>query len=117
MAVITKYIVVRDGVELDQVFADKKEAEAYDKMLDAAQELTRLIRQGDLPIDLDAETIDAVAIHLAKNAPAVTTILKSVKPFKPSPPVKDKDKTVPEGPRQDKKKAPEPRAKTGSKTN
>ena len=36
MAVITKYVVVRDGVELDREFLVKKEADAYDKMLDAA---------------------------------------------------------------------------------
>ena len=33
MVVIIRYIVVRNGVELDQVFTIKKEAEAYDKML------------------------------------------------------------------------------------
>jgi hypothetical protein len=35
MAVITKFFVVRDGVELDKVFSEKKDAETYDKMLDA----------------------------------------------------------------------------------
>ena len=33
MAVITKYVVVRNGVELDKEFLVKKEADAYDKML------------------------------------------------------------------------------------
>lgn len=83
MAVITKFIVVRDGVELDQVFTDKKEAEAYDKMLDAAQDLTALIKQGDLKIGIDDKIIEEISIHLAKNAPAVGKILKSVKPLKP----------------------------------
>ena len=115
MAVITKYIVVRDGVELDQVFADKKEAEAYDKMLDAAQDLSSLIKQGDLPIELDAETIGAVAIYLAKHAPAVTKILKSVKPFKPSAEGKGKDKTASGGSGESRKKTSEPKAKAGSK--
>ena len=115
MAVITKYIVVRDGVELDQVFADKKEAEAYDKMLDAAQELSGLISQGDLPIDLDTETIGAVAIYLAKNAPAVTRILKSVKPFKAPAAGSGKDKTATDGSKESRKKAPESKTKAGSK--
>ena len=39
MAVVAKFFVVRDGVEIDQVFSEKKEAEAYDKMLDAAQKI------------------------------------------------------------------------------
>jgi dsDNA-binding SOS-regulon protein len=85
MAVITKFVVVRDGVELEQVFLDKKEAEAYDKLLDAAQSLAELIKQGDLQIDIDPRTIDEIAICLAKNAPAVTKILKSVKPLNPEP--------------------------------
>ncbi len=83
MAVITKFIVVRNGVELDKVFEIKKEAEAYDKMLDAAENLAAFIKQSDLPIDLDAKTIDAVAICLAKNAPEVNKILKGVKPYLP----------------------------------
>ena len=48
MAVITRYIVVRNGVELDKVFSEKKEAEAYDKMLDAADNLAaNLIKESD----------------------------------------------------------------------
>jgi uncharacterized protein len=83
MAVITKFIVVRNGVELDKVFEIKKEAEAYDQMLDAADNLANLIKQSDLRVDLDAKTIDEVAICLAKNAPEVNQILKGVKPYAP----------------------------------
>lgn len=85
MAVITRFIVVRNGVELDKVFDIKKEAEAYDKMLDAAEGLAAFIKQSELDVDLDAETVDAISICLAKNAPEVTKILKGVKPFVPSP--------------------------------
>ena len=84
MAVITRYIVVRNGVELDKVFDIKKEADAYDKMLDAAENLAAFINQSDLEIDLDAGTVDAISICLAKNAPEVTKILKGVKPFVPA---------------------------------
>ena len=38
MAVIVKYIVVRNGVE-KMTFATKKEADAHDKMLDIADNL------------------------------------------------------------------------------
>ncbi len=45
MAVITRFIVVRNGVELDKVFDVKKEADAYDKMLDAAENLAVFIKK------------------------------------------------------------------------
>jgi dsDNA-binding SOS-regulon protein len=77
MAVITKYVVVRNGVELDKEFLVKKDADAYDKMLDAAENLAAFIKQGDLSIDLDDETIDTLSIFLAKNGPDVTRILKA----------------------------------------
>jgi dsDNA-binding SOS-regulon protein len=86
MAVITRFIVVRNGVELDKVFEVKKEADAYDKMLDAAENLAAFIKQSDLQIDLDAKTIDEIAICLAQNAPEVNKILKGVKPYVPAAP-------------------------------
>ena len=81
MAVITKYVVVRNGVELDKEFLVKKEADAYDKMLDAADSLAAFIRDGDLVIELDDSSIDALSVFLAKNGPEVVRILKGVKPF------------------------------------
>ena len=84
MAVITRFIVVRNGVELEKVFEVKKEADAYDKMLDAAKNLAAFIKQSDLQVDLDAKTIEQVAICLAKNAPEVNKILKGVKPYVPA---------------------------------
>lgn len=86
MAVITRFIVVRNGVELDKVFEVKKEADAYDKMLDAADNLAAFIKQSDLQVDLDTKTIEEVAICLAKNAPEVNKILKGVKPYVPTAP-------------------------------
>lgn len=83
MAVIAKYVVVRNGVELDQTFTDKKEAESYDRMLDAAEGLSELIKTGDHGVvNLDPKVIDEIAMILAKNAATVTTILKVVKPLK-----------------------------------
>ena len=81
MAVITQYVVVREGLEGGQIFSVKKEAEAYDKMLDAADRLAAFIRNGDLAIDIDNQTIDALAVLLAKNGPEVAKILKGVKPL------------------------------------
>jgi len=82
MAVITKYVVVRNGVELEQVFAVRKEAEAYDSMLDAAENLAKLIRESNL---LSEEKIIAdISVFLARNAAEVTKILKGVKPLSAS---------------------------------
>lgn len=80
MAVITKYVVVRHGVELDREFLVKKEADAYDKMLDAAENLAAYVKGAGLEIDLDGKAIDALCVFLAKNGPEVTRILKGLKP-------------------------------------
>jgi uncharacterized protein len=85
MAVITKFFVVRGGVELDRVFSEKKDAEAYDKMLDAADELAEFIKKGELECKLDDESINEISVFLATNGPEVTRILKAVKPLSISP--------------------------------
>jgi len=86
MTVITRFIVVRNGVELDKEFDVKKEADAYDKMLDAADNLAAFIKKSDLQIDLDSKTVEEISICLAKNAPEVINILRGIKPIKPSAP-------------------------------
>lgn len=86
MAVITRYIVVRKGVELETVFDNKKDADAYDKMLDAAEQLAEFIKGSDLEPSLEASLVDKISIYLAENAPAVTKILKGIKPAAAKPP-------------------------------
>ena len=104
MAVITRFIVVRNGVELDKVFDVKKEADAYDKMLDAADNLAAFINKSDLQIDLDAKTVEAISICLAKNAPEVTNILRGIKPVAPAAPTAAKiEKPADPAPAKDKK--------------
>ena len=83
MAVITRYVVVRNGVELVRVFTVKKDAEAYDKMLDAAEQLAAFIKSSVLDVPVEEQTIDAIAILLAKNGPEVLKILKGIKPIAP----------------------------------
>jgi dsDNA-binding SOS-regulon protein len=113
MAVITKYFIVRKGVELDKVFEDKKEADAYDKMLDAAEKLADFIRQGDL--ELDDVIVDEISVYLAKNGPEVTKILKGVKPLKKTPPPSAKPKkqaeTEPVGDKKSSNKKSGPKSK------
>ena len=81
MSVIVKYFILRNGVELNEAFTDKKEAEAYDKMLDAADELETLIRQSGIDINMNDQLIRDIAVVLAKNGPHVTQILKNIKPI------------------------------------
>ena len=82
MAVITKYVVVRNGVELERVFDVRKEAEAYDNMLDAAENLAKLIRESK--IFNDEKIVEDISVFLAQNAGEVTKILKGVKPLSSS---------------------------------
>ena len=114
MAVITKYVVVRNGVELDKEFLVKKEAEAYDKMLDAAENLAAFIREGDLKIELADGTINAIAVFLAKNGPEVTRILRGLKPIGPAAPKPVEAESAPPA-KAPKKKAPAAKAKPKGK--
>jgi dsDNA-binding SOS-regulon protein len=109
MAVITKYVVVRQGVELDREFLVKKEADAYDKMLDAAENLASYIKEAGLEIAVADATIEAIAVFLAQNGPEVARILKGLKPAKPAAARAsegDSQTTVPPKPAPKKKAAP-----------
>ncbi len=55
----------------------KQEADAYDKMLDAAANLADLIEASG--IEMDEYALEELTILLAKNAPAVRDILKNLK--------------------------------------
>lgn len=77
MAVEIKYIVVRDGVE-KMTFTSKKEADAYDKQLDIAENLLELMQGSELGIDEDK--LDTLAFFLAQNATDAVAILKGGSP-------------------------------------
>ena len=55
----------------------QKQANAYDKMLDAAADLAVLIESGGFVIDEMA--LEELTIFLAQNTPAVRQILKGLK--------------------------------------
>ncbi len=63
MAVEIKYVVVRGGVE-KMTFASKKEADAYDKLLDTADELMTLL--AGAPVQLAPEQQESLAFYLAE---------------------------------------------------
>ncbi|MGY5956644.1 YebG family protein [Kosakonia sp. BK9b] len=76
MAVEVKYVVIREGEE-KMSFASKKEADAYDKMLDLAEVLGEWLTTG--PVTLEDETRDQMALWLAEHKDALSGILKSGK--------------------------------------
>ena len=77
MAVIVKYIVVRNGVE-KMTFTTKKEADAYDKMLDIADNLYELIASAGL--DIDEGKIEDLSLFLAENKEKAGLLLRGMKP-------------------------------------
>lgn len=102
MAVVVKYIVVRNGVE-KMTFTSKKEADAYDKMLDIADDLYEYIETAGL--DINEERLEELSLFLSQNKDHVMNILKGIKP-----------KAKSEAPaKEDKKKGDPPKEKPASK--
>jgi uncharacterized protein len=83
MAVIVKYIVVRNGEE-KMTFATKKEADAYDKMLDIADNLFEFLENSDLKLSEDQ--MEGVSLLLAQKRDTVMPILRGISPKKQGPP-------------------------------
>ncbi|MEZ6965636.1 YebG family protein [Aeromonas sp. S9(2024)] len=75
MAVEIKYVVVRGGVE-KMTFASKKEADAYDKLLDTADELMLL---EEAPIELAPQQQESLAFYLAEQRDRLQTLLRGGK--------------------------------------
>lgn len=77
MAVEVKYVVVRNGEE-KMTFATKKEADAYDKMLDLADSLGEWLQQA--PLNLDDEQREGLSFFLAEHKDALGQILRGAAP-------------------------------------
>ncbi len=73
MAVIVKYVVVRDGKE-DMIFTTKKEAEAYDKMLDIAERLNEFLQTAEM--DIAEDKLDELAFFMAQHREPIGRLLK-----------------------------------------
>ncbi|NMH64200.1 YebG family protein [Shewanella salipaludis] len=82
MAVITQFVVVREGVE-KMTFTSKKEADAYDKMLDIADNLIPFIQEADL--GLDDATSEKLAFYFATRKDELTNLLKGGVQVKSTP--------------------------------
>ncbi|MCC5880728.1 MAG: YebG family protein [Idiomarina sp.] len=79
MAVITQYVVVRDG-EQKMSFTTKAEADAHDKMLDMVEGLFPLLEQSD--VLTDEKQIEDMALFLAREREQVLIALGAKKPAK-----------------------------------
>ncbi|MFK3976227.1 YebG family protein [Shewanella vesiculosa] len=91
MAVITQFVVVREGVE-KMTFISKKEADAYDKMLDISDNLVPFLIKADL--GLDENKCEQLAFYLANNKDELSNLLKGVVQVKNAPTVKTKKTTA-----------------------
>jgi hypothetical protein len=92
MAVEVKYVVVRNGEE-KMTFANKKDADAYDKMLDLADSLGEWLQQA--PITLEDEQREGLGFFLAENKDALAQLLRGAVPQETvKKPAKDKSEKV-----------------------
>ena len=73
MAVIIKYIVERKGVE-KMTFTSKKEADAYDKMLDCSDQFASFI--GASTVTLDDQQLEELGLYIASNKDIVQGLFK-----------------------------------------
>ncbi|WP_213608778.1 YebG family protein [Pseudoalteromonas sp.] len=76
MAVVVKYVVERNGVER-MTFTTKKEADAYDKMLDIAESLELMLEKVDVP--LSEQQVESLALEIAKSKDEFMAVLKGTK--------------------------------------
>ncbi|MFT5547117.1 YebG family protein, partial [Rheinheimera aquimaris] len=77
MAVIIKYVVERNGAE-KMTFTSKAEADAYDKMLDTADELSSFLTATEL-MSNEKQT-EALALYLAQHKDDLLIALGAKKP-------------------------------------
>ncbi len=77
MAVIVRYIVVRNGEE-KMTFATKKEADEHDKMLDVADNLFEFLEAAGLKIE--EQQLEEISLVLAQNRDKLIPVLRGIKP-------------------------------------
>lgn len=73
MAVIVQYVVIRDEVE-KMTFTTKKEADAYDKMLDIAESLYGFLENSS--VEIDGDKLDELSFYIAQHSDEFASILK-----------------------------------------
>ena len=76
MAVESRFVVIRQGVEVE-TFMDKKAADEYDKMLDMADNLSEMFEQA--PVKLSEDIREELSVYLAQNRENVLIALQAKK--------------------------------------
>tara|TARA_R110000744_G_scaffold89750_3_gene174445 strand:+ start:903 stop:1298 length:396 start_codon:yes stop_codon:yes gene_type:complete len=76
MAVESRFVVIRQGVEVE-TFMDKKAADEYDKMLDMADNLSEMFEQA--PVELSESIREELSVYLAQNRDDVLVALQAKK--------------------------------------
>ena len=89
MAVESRFVVIRQGVEVE-TFMDKKAADEYDKMLDMADNLSEMFEHA--PVELSESIREELSVYLAQNREDVLIALqaKKAKPVQSKPAAKKK---------------------------
>ena len=87
MAVESRFVVIRQGVEVE-TFMDKKSADEYDKMLDIADGLAELLENS--PVELSEKLTEELSIYFAQHRDDVLVALQAKKPTKPKAAAKPK---------------------------
>ncbi len=77
MAVESRFVVIRNGVEVE-TFMDKKAADEYDKMLDMADNLSVVLENA--PVELSEQAVEELSIYIAKQREDVLIALQAKKP-------------------------------------
>lgn len=95
MAVESRFVVIRNGVEV-QTFMDKKAADEYDKMLDMADNLTAML--ANAPVELSEDVTEELSIFFAQNREDVLIALQAKKPKPAAKPAAKAEKSVPAEP-------------------
>lgn len=91
MAVESRFVVIRHGVEVE-TFMDKKAADEYDKMLDMADSLAEMFEQA--PIELNESAVEELSVYFAKHREEVLIALQAKKPKVAKKPPATKPKAV-----------------------
>jgi dsDNA-binding SOS-regulon protein len=76
MAVESRFVVIRQGVEVE-TFMDKRAADEYDKMLDMADNLSEMFEQA--PVELAESIREELCVYLAQNRDEVLIALQAKK--------------------------------------
>ena len=76
MAVESRFVVIRQGVEVE-TFMDKKAADEYDKMLDMADSLSEMFEHA--PVELSESIREELSVYLAQNRDDVLIALQAKK--------------------------------------